>query len=183
MTFNPITQPTDKILLADRESPGIAVVTNASSPRKWDERRGYALSGARVVFRGLGLAKPIVTLRLLTDEDFEDWHAWRDLVQRPPIGRRQTALDIWHPILEDLGITQVVVEDVGQPNQVADGEWNIMIKFIEFRRPRRVPASPIDASEATQSGNQQAIQNLTGILQDERAIGDIGNALAPAELF
>lgn len=135
MTFNPETNPVDYILLANQRSPGLAVVTGGASPRRWDERRGYALSGARVVFRGIGLARPTVTLRLLSSEDWDAWHDWRALVQRPPIGERARALDIWHPILEDLGIVSVVVEDVLQPVQVADGEWNIAIKFIEFRRP------------------------------------------------
>lgn len=135
MTFNPIDAPVDYILLANRKSPGIAVLSNVSSPRMWDERKGFALSGARVVFKGIGLARPIVTLRLLTSADFDAWNEWRELVQRPPVGSRARAQDIWHPILEDLGIGSVVVEDVGQPMQVADGEWNIEIKFIEFRRP------------------------------------------------
>jgi hypothetical protein len=135
MTFNPLDEPVDYILLANQKSPGIAVVEAASSPRQWDERKGYALSGARVVFKGIGLARPIVTLRLLTTEDWDAWHQWRPLVQRPPVGVRARAQDIWHPILEDLGIVSVVVEDVSQPRQVADGEWNIEIKFIEFRRP------------------------------------------------
>lgn len=148
MTFNPINTPVDYVLLANRRSPGLAVVTNAASPRMWDERRGFALSGARVVFRGIGLARPLVTLRLLTVADFDAWHDWRELVQRPPVGTRGHAQDIWHPILEDLGIVSVVVEDVLQPVQVADGEWNVAIKFIEYRRPV-VTLETIGSSETT----------------------------------
>ena len=70
MTFNPITDPVDYFELAGRRSPGIAVLKNADSPRRWDERRGYALSGGFLRFRGIGLARPIFTLRLLTEEDF-----------------------------------------------------------------------------------------------------------------
>lgn len=135
MTFNPLDAAVDHILLSNRKSPGLAVISNASSPRRWDERKGYALSGARVIFRGIGLARPMVTLRLFTTQDWDDWHAWKDLVQRPPVGARSRAQDIWHPILEDLGVISVVVENVVQPRQVADGEWNIDVKFIEFRRP------------------------------------------------
>jgi len=135
VTFNPINEPVDYVLLANRRSPGIAEIGNVASPRMWDERRGYALSGARVVYRGIGLARPLLTLRLFTTEDFDAWHEWRELVQRAPVGTRARAQDIWHPILEDLGIVSVVVEDVLQPKQVADGEWNIDIKFIEYRRP------------------------------------------------
>ncbi len=137
MTFNPELAPVDYIILSNEFSPGLAVVSNANSPRRWDIRKGYALSGARPVFRGVDLARPIVTFRLLSFEDWNEWHDWREKVglQRPPLGERARAKDIWHPILEDLGIVSVVVDDVLQPVQVADGEWNIVVKFIEFRRP------------------------------------------------
>ena len=147
MSFDPLTDPVDYILLANRRSPGLATVAGASSPRRWDKRKGYAQTGARVVFRGIDLSSFVVTLRLYTRQDWADWHEWRPLVQRPPVGERARAQDIWHPILEDLGIKSAVVEDVGQPRQTGDGEWSIDIKFIEYRRP--LPRiQPIDGSEA-----------------------------------
>lgn len=161
MTFNPITDPIDKIRLAGRLSPGTARITNCNSPRRWDERRGYALSGSRVIFRGIGLAHPIVTLTLLTNQDWVDWHNWKELVQRPPRLERARAIDIWHPILEDQGVRSIVVEDVGQANPVGDnGEYAIVIKMIEFRRPVRAVVSP-EASEPRQLDPvEQRIQNL-----------------------
>ena len=160
MTFNPELAPIDFIILSNEISPGLAVVSGASSPRRWDIRKGYALSGARPVFRGVDVAKPIVTFRLLSFEDWNEWHEWRAKVglQRPPLGERARAKDIWHPILEDLGIVSVVVEDVAQPVQVADGEWNIVVKFIEYRRPV-FTLEAIGSSEEREelSDNEQAI--------------------------
>lgn len=165
MTFNPVTDPIDYILLANRKSPGIAGVNAGNSPRRWDERRGYALSGARVVYRGIGLSRPVVTLRLYTAEDWEDWHSWKELVQRPPIGERAHAQDIWHPILEDLNIVSVVVEDLLQPKQTGDGEWSIDIKFIEYRRPV-LNLEVIDGSaERSDDPVDQYIEELTGQVQ------------------
>lgn len=135
MTFDPIRNPVDYIILAGERSPGIAEVHGASSPRRWDERKGYAQSGARVVFRGVGLSRFRVTLKLLTAEDWDGWHEWRNVVQRPPVGERARAKDIWHPILEDLGITSAVVEDVLQPEQDDKGEWIAEVRFIEYRAP------------------------------------------------
>ncbi len=190
MTFNPISEPVDTILLANRESPGIAVISNASSPRMWDERRGYALSGARVVFRGKGLARPIVTLRLFTDEDFAAWHDWRTILDTPSLSlapgtsfistfrRGRLALDIWHPILEDLGITKVVIEDVLQLKQVADGEWNVDIKFIEFRRPVRRLITAEASSERPTDPGDITIGGLVEIV-DNNGVGNATGALAP----
>jgi hypothetical protein len=190
VTFHPLTEPCDYILLAGQRSPGVAEVIGADSPSRWDEQRGYGLSGARLRYRGAALSRPTVTLRLFTDAHFDEWKGWSELVLREPspaasdtqrrarrveaarterdqlltniavapaVGqqpevidrlrtasaranepiiprsRRAEALDIWHPILELLGITSVVVENVLQPKQTADGEWSIEIKFIEHR--------------------------------------------------
>lgn len=142
MTFNPLTEPVDYVMLAGRRSPGIAEVRNANSPRRLRRRRGYGLSGATVVFLGVDLSEPLIVLRLYTEQDWQDWHDWRDVVQRPPLGERARALDIWHPILEDQGITAVLIEDVSQPAQTGDGEWTIEIKCVEYRRPEFALSEP-----------------------------------------
>lgn len=161
MTFNPETKPIDYVLLANRRSPGLAVISNADSLRRWDKRRGIALSGARVVYRGIDLASPILTLRLLSSKDWEGWHEWRDVVQRAPLGERAHAMDIWHPILEDLGIVSVVVENVSQPVQVAAGEWNIAIKLIEFRLPVFTIESIGSSEERTTDPVDRYIEELS----------------------
>lgn len=160
MTWSPLSDPVDVIRLAGRESPGIATVSNASSPRRWDIRKGYALSGARAVFRGLDVAKFKVTIRLYTEKDWDDWHAWKDLVQRPPSGIRPKSLDIWHPVLEECGITSANVENVSQPEQTTqDGEWSITIDFIEHRarQPISIMTEGSD-STATETERQRAIR-------------------------
>lgn len=160
MSWTPLREPVDFIRLAGRESPGIATVTGASSPRRWDVRKGYALSGATTVFRGMDVAKFKVALRLYSEEDWDAWHSWKELVQRPPSGTRPRALDIWHPVLEDCGIKSAVVENVSQPEQTtADGEWTITIDFIEHRA--RQPISIItegSSATATETEGQRLIR-------------------------
>lgn len=151
MAFDPTKAPVDYILLAGRKSPGIADIERANSPRAWDERRGYGLSGATTIFRGVRLSHFTVKLRLYTAEHFAEWAGFAALVQKPPIGERPKQLEIWHPILEDLGIVACGVEDVKQPVQTRDGEWTIEIAFIEYRklttalsRPDGAQARPVD---------------------------------------
>ena len=179
MSFDPITSPIDHILLMNQKSPGLAVVSNVSSFRRWDERKGYALSGGRLRYRGIGIARPHVTIRLFTAEDFAAWDTFRILVQREPVGQRANrAMDIWHPILEDAEISKVVVEDVVQPKQTADGEWTLVIKFIEYRPP--VPRFGTIESSAERPPDQQdqAIENLQAIIENN-GVGNITDALAP----
>jgi hypothetical protein len=148
MTFDPLIAPVDSIVLAGQKSPGIAEVIGAGSPRKFDVRKGYGLSGGFVIFRGNELAEFVVKIRLYTVEDWVAWHLWRPLVDKPPIGERARALDIQHPQLEDLKIRSVVVKDVDQGEQTDDGEWTFTIKFLEYRSPKLALAKP-EGSAAT----------------------------------
>lgn len=161
MPFNPLTSPVDYVVLAGQRSPGVCEVVGGTSPRRWDERRGFGLSGATVVFHGVGLAKPLLRIRLFTEQHWSDWATWRELVQRPPLGERPRAMDIEHPILEDLGVRSVVVEDVTQPTQTGDGEWTVEVKLIEFRRPEIALATPSGAAQSTVDPLDREILDLT----------------------
>jgi hypothetical protein len=153
MTWDPIGAPCDYILLAGKRSPGLADVRGASSPRAWDEREGFGLSGAFSVFKGRRLAHFAVHLRLYTPQDWLDWYAWKPLVDKLPTrrgggGKDSGAMDIWHPVLEALDIRAVAVAEVMQPEQLEAGEWAVEIKFIEFRHPKVTLATP-EGSTAT----------------------------------
>lgn len=143
MSYEPLKDPTDYILLAGQRSPGIAEVQGADSARELQERKGYGLGGAHVVYKGIKLIHPKVVIRLSTDEDWTAWHEWKPLLERAPTGRRARAMDIWHPILEDQGVTSVLVENVSQPVKTNDsGEWSITIAFCEYRKPAPALSSP-----------------------------------------
>ena len=165
MTWDPITGAVDYVLLAGRRSPGLAEITGGASARQWDERRGYGLSGARVVFRGVKLSRPTLKLRLITAQDWVDWEAWRDLVTKPPPMVRPRAMDIWHPLLEQIGVSSVVVEDLSQPEQTGDGEWTITIKLIEYREPVYALAAPTASQEQAQDPVDAQIERLTAQVQ------------------
>lgn len=155
MTWDPITSPCDYILLQGEKSPGLCDIGDANSPRNWDVQKGHGISGAKCVFTGKDLSKFSVSLRLYTVQDWTDWYAWSPIVLRMPkariAGQRKAdagALDIWHPLLEHLGITAVCVIDVVAPKQTADGEWTAEIQFLEFRQPKLGLAKP-EGAEAT----------------------------------
>lgn len=143
MTFNPLTQPIDHFELAGQRSPGIAEIADADGSADLQERRGYGLGGAYVVYKGAKLVHFKATIKLTSQEEWDAWHEFRVLLQRPPVGRRARALDIWHPILEDAGITSVLVEKLGQPVRDGDdGAWTVTVGFCEYRRPTRALSTP-----------------------------------------
>jgi hypothetical protein len=131
--WNPITQPIDRIKMGGKWSPGICDISGASAPRKWEEIGGYGMSGALLVYRGWGISHFSIRLRLYSEDDWAVWDDFKALVTRPPRNTRPHSIDVSHPLLEDLQIRSVVVEDLLVPEQTADGEWTIEIKVIAYR--------------------------------------------------
>lgn len=165
MSWNPIDQPRDWVKLGGQRTPGLCDISGAGSPRRWDERESYGYSGATVVFHGLKLAHFSLRLRFYSAQDWEDWYAFKPSIDKPPLGKRQGPLDIEHPLLSQVGITSVVVEDTLSPMQTADGEWTVEIKLIEYRplkfaiaKPDNTAAKPVDP--ALQSAREKAEQRI-----------------------
>lgn len=151
MTWNPLTDPCDYILLAQQKSPGVARVEGAALVRKWDKIQGYGISGSYNIFKGSDLSEFVVKIRLWEPEHFNAWDTWKKLPDKLPTrrggsGKDTGNLDIWHPELEDVGITAVCVAKRGQLVQVEHGVWEAQIDFMEFRRPKFTLAKPEGAA-------------------------------------
>ena len=160
MTWDPLIEPADQLWLQQRWSPGLCEIDGANSPREWEERKGYGWSGAIVLFKGIGLAHFTVRFKLYTSQDWIDWSLFKPLLDKPPIGKRPRAMDVWHPLLVDQGIYAVVVEDLGQATQTADGEWTIEVKFCEHRMPKHSLSQPDGAAATPVDPYDQRIQQL-----------------------
>jgi hypothetical protein len=178
MAWNPYDDPVNYALCAGRKTPGLLDVAGAGSPRKWEERQGYGLTGATLVYLGLGLSPFELKIRLYSVEDWNDWHAWKDVVQKPPVNRVPRAIDIIHPLLAEVKIKAIVVLDVSQPEQTGDGEWTITIKCQAYRRPKITLAKPEGAAATKNDPVDEAITNLGNIVKNG-GDGDISAALAP----
>lgn len=177
ITWNPIEFGTDYAIIAGTKTPGILEVVGAEAPRKWDEMQGFALSGAWVRYTGDGLAHFSLRIRLYTKQDWLDWFAFRPLIAKRPkpvvsgdtFFAKPNALAIWHPFLEPLGITAIVVESELQPTLTHDtGEWTIEIKCIQFRPPKVAPAVKPAAAKPTPApdADEQAVIDKTAILKE-----------------
>lgn len=167
MTWDPLIEPADRIWLAQKWSPGLCEIDGANSPREWEERPGYGWSGSFLWFKGIRLAHFTIRFKLYTSQDWIDWSLFKPLLDRPPVGRRPRALDIWHPLLVDQGIYSVQVEDMGQPTQTADGEWTIEVKFLESREPKYSLSKPDGAKATPADPYEQQAAELTQEVLDE----------------
>lgn len=158
MSWNPLDNSVDQAKIGGQLTPGICEIIGADSPRAWDERQGYGLTGATVFYHGTKLSHFSIKFWLYTAQDWDDWHAFRPLVDRPPIGKRARSLDIAHPLLEDLGIRSIVIESVGVAEQADDGVWTIELKVIEFRQPKFTMAKPEGSTATPVDPVEQEIQ-------------------------
>lgn len=137
----------DHIDLGPGRSPGLATIVGSGlSPRNWDVRQGYGLSGAWVVYTGDGLAKFAVQIELWLPEHFLAWKVFSKLcLERPLPGMKPKAQDIKHPLLNmsPFNISSVVVEDVEAFSQDEFGMWTTKISFLQFRAPRPALGKPL----------------------------------------
>lgn len=170
MAWDPITQPCDYILLAGQKSPGYADVYGAWDERDFAVRQPPFSTGAVILFKRRKLAEFSVRIRLYTLEEHAAFTAWRPVVDAKPDNRtRAKALDIRHPLLEQLDIKAVVVKSVSQLDQTSDGEWSISIAFLESRPfPKQTLAklegaksSPGDPVDQKIDENTEEIQRIT----------------------
>ena len=157
-SFRPLTEPIDYFELAGQRSPGIARIEGAVAKREILERKGYAFGGAYSVYRGIKLIHFRAVVELFTPEQWDAWHEFTTLLQRAPTGQRQRALDFWHPITEDLGISSVLVESVSQPVPNDTNGWAITVEFAEYRRPVRALVTAAGSEAAALTPGERQIQ-------------------------
>jgi hypothetical protein len=118
-------------------SPGRCKIIGAADGRKWDERAGYGLSGASLFGGGKKLSHFGIEIALWEEPSFtsEQWLNWSalELFLSVPPGTRPPSLGIAHPILADVGITVIVIEERSQWTQDETGLWTCQLKCIQYR--------------------------------------------------
>lgn len=167
MVWTPLDQPCDYILLGGQKSPGYCDVYGAYDEREFNVRQPPFTTGAVIIYKRRKLAEFSVRIRLYSMQDHADFAAWRAVIDAKPGARtKATALDIWHPLLEQLDIKSVVVKSVSQFDQTADGEWSISIAFLESRpMPKQTLAKVEGAQSSPGDPVEQKIDENTAVVK------------------
>lgn len=138
----------DYIILGSEQSPGVCSIVNAASIRDWEQRKGYGLSGASTVYTGDSLSEFEIEFSIWDSADlngamFTKWYRFAQVLKKVPRGQRPRSLFIWHPFLAEIGISEVVVTNVGQFVQDREtGLFTKRVKFLEYRAPLPILAKP-----------------------------------------
>jgi hypothetical protein len=133
-------------------SPGRAQFSGVEAPYNWEVLKGYALSGASVIFRGRDIAKPTLTVSLWDPLHFLQWELFKGAL-KPPTPTSPFFVDMSHPILAAADIKAVGVESLGEPiRQPGGGLWVATIKLIEYRPFKLALVKPDKSIPAVDKG-------------------------------
>lgn len=192
MPFDPMRQPEDEIYISDRLVPGITVIKGLGAKRDWEERASFGMMGARLRLKGLKLSHFSVVVQLFTQEHWDDWLEFGEIVRRPPqpdasqitaitsipslhrfMRDQSPPLSIRHPLLEEYRITQVVVEDVIMPIEGDKGVWTIDIKLIQYQEPQRVLSS--SGGRDREAGTSRQDREIAALTSELSTLAGTGN--------
>jgi hypothetical protein len=165
----------DFVMLGGLTPPGTSYPTGAGSPRKWDKRAGYGITGAFLVYTGADLSEFEVHVTIWTEEHWTEWLEFASVLEKPKKGQKPKAIGIVHPLVNrpPIRITEVVVEDVSQfePDETRE-IWTCVIKLSAFKAPEPMLARPSDAIPGAtpkvptaQDAADRQIQALVGEMQ------------------
>lgn len=176
MAWSPLNAPVNKFLLSGVWSPGVCLgPVGPGIEYNLDERQGYGIDFAYVFFTGRKLGEFDMPIILITQQDWDDWYQFAQLLETPPQrgpvnqttngytpGKAKT---IWHPILvaPPLRITQCVIRTATIPQIQDDMRTLISIPFKQVKMaPRPAYARPMAAADKPPlTPEQQEIQDKT----------------------
>ncbi len=123
-------------------SPGVFRLTAAPDVNTgWEKKEGKGAEGGETINNGRKLAEFEGEFYLWRDANrdcFAEWESFKVVfAQTTKDGPLQKALDVYHPVLDEAGITSVVMRNV--PVAVPDGKGGavVKLKFLEYRPTKK----------------------------------------------
>ena len=151
---DPILNPKawDQLIVAGKTAPGWCVVGDFKRRAVWDERAAKNTRGANLTFLRFPLLTGDITVHLLSGPKWNgqqyggaggnwthlnDWLTFSELFQFDPTKANPQAVQIYHPSLVFIKVSNFVCEDLGNPAQVDIGHYTVRVALKEW-----APAAP-----------------------------------------
>jgi hypothetical protein len=187
-TLSPISNANDwqYFTLGGLNSPGTIAQGGLKGFKRetgWDIKAGKGTQGATLTLKSIPPVKGSFTINLITDDDFSGWDAFvSQVLSIQPAKQQATGLEIYHPALSSIGLTQVVVAHYTAPEEVGGKrKYQVHIDVIEWQPPP--PASVVSTPSGTapnkSSGGVVPPDPRTVALQNQIAI--LNSAIAAAQ--
>jgi hypothetical protein len=153
---NPIENESlyDAILLAGKRSPGHLTLSGHDRNQKWDVKDADGSGGASTTYKGEQIAQFTAAFYLVFDpvlgiDEFAEWATFAALIRSTlPSKGQPKALDIYHPDLAANDIKSVCQASIGGMTHDGRGGATVVVKFIEYRPPKKKGGSPSGSKTA-----------------------------------
>jgi hypothetical protein len=130
----------DSFFLAGAPSPGVCRFNFPKAVTGWENQAGKGEDGGESVLNGRKLSDFSVTITLWVGDyevsHFDLWEAWKPILLTPVAVGAPRALDIYHPQLEGLGISSVIVKSWTEPQPNGDTS-TVQIDFGQYAPSKR----------------------------------------------
>ncbi len=158
---NPIDDPQgwDYVLVAGHISPGRCEVSNAKRSQAFDVKRGKGARGATLTYTGVVPAEPRIKLWFWLPQHFDQWNDFLPLLQYDGTKAEVKAVAIYYPSLADVGISSIVVKDIGAIEYESTGLYSVTIETIEYLPPPK--ASEVSTPTTSQTGARKSSAGST----------------------
>jgi len=135
------------------DASGYVQLRNAGRPYRWQSKDASGQDGATQTYRGKSPTPFEILFVLWTDFHFFNWQALADASFIYDAGKTTVdPVDVYHPALAMVGISQMVVLDCGAPEQQGtELKWVATVKCREF--------FPAIATNATQTPTMATTSN------------------------
>jgi hypothetical protein len=189
--LNPIqfSETWSYITIAGQRSPGAIAVNGIRGFERetgWDKKKGKGTQGATLSTTTLPPAEGSITFQLWLPEHFSQWGVFRALLKYNPAKKKTdaaAALDIFHPSLADLNISQVVTHKISPAVHVGKGLYLIHVDLIEWLKPPPVSivattssSKPNDVAKAPGKPPDPQIDRLQQQIAAQHAANDATTA-------
>ena len=147
-------------------------IKGAKRAYKWDIQEGFGVQGCVEVYRGWTPQPFSIEFFLWDSELYRAWADFQPVFQYDGTKRiTQQPINISHPMLANLAIRQVIVEDIGAIEMVDASArmFSVTVSLREFFPPRKIiAAAPADAA-STGDPNKPKNTPIDQALIDENA--------------
>lgn len=122
-------------------------IKSAKRAYKWDVKDGMGQQGALETYRGQTPPPFQIVFYLWTNDQYNEWQTFQRLFKYDGVKFQPTPVSIYHPMLDQLGIYQIICEDIGAPEKISDDlMFTVTVSVREFFRPLPAPAVTPDAA-------------------------------------
>lgn len=148
------------IVLGTMRSPGTVKLSGHDRMKNWDVQKAKGSTGASSKLNGDDIGTFKATFYLVDDGSappgqgqFDQWDKFEKLVRSLTDASKPIALSIYHPDLARQQFTEVSNAGVGGFARDDNGGATIVVSFIEYKPPKKKPASAAQAKPGTRGGN------------------------------